>query len=52
MIILVSVVLMCGIVIACVSLHYEALSWLSRSLRVEKRWYSNRFRASLLVRAA
>lgn len=49
MIVLVSVVLMCVIVIACVSLHYEALSLLSRSLRIEKRWYSNRLRASLLV---
>lgn len=40
---------MCGIVVACVSLHYEALRLLSRPLRIEKRWYSNRFRASLLV---
>lgn len=41
--------LACLIVIACVSLHYEALHLLSAMQRVEKRWYSNRLRASLLV---
>lgn len=44
-----AVVLACGLVCACVSIHYEALRLLSVMLRKEKRWYSNRFRASLLV---
>jgi hypothetical protein len=47
--ILVSLLLTCGLVIACVSLHYEALRFLSSMQRKRKRWCSNRLRASLLV---
>ena len=39
----------CGLVVASVSIHYEALRLLSILQRSEKRWYSNRLRASLLV---
>jgi hypothetical protein len=44
-----AVLITCGIVIASVSLHYEALHLLAAMLRRKKRWYSNRLRASLLV---
>jgi Ion channel len=47
--VLIAPLLTCGLVIACVSLHYEALHLLSIMQRTERRWYSNRLRASLLV---
>lgn len=44
-----SILLACGLVVTCVSIHYEALRLLTRMSRKQKRWYSNRFRACLLV---
>ena len=44
-----AVLLAGGLVVASVSLHYEALRLLAIMLRSERRWYSNRLRASLLV---
>ena len=38
-----------GIVIACVSVHYEMLRWLSILEWKQQRWYSSRLRAGLLV---
>ncbi len=38
-----------GIVVLSVSVHYESLRILSRLLHVERRWYSHRIRASLVV---
>ena len=44
-----AVLITCGLVVASVSLHYEALRCLCAMQRVKRRWYSNRLRASLLV---
>jgi len=38
-----------GIVVLSVSVHYEALRFLSRLLRTKRRWYSHRIRACLVV---
>ena len=38
-----------GIVVLSVSVHYEALRYLSRLLRTKRRWYSHRIRACLVV---
>jgi hypothetical protein len=46
---LLAILLTSGVVLASVSIHYEALRLLSLFLRREKRWYSNRLRAGLLV---
>lgn len=43
------ILLTCGIVLASVSVHYEALHLLTRLQRRKERWYSNRLRAGLLV---
>ncbi len=47
--ILLALLLTLGIVVLSVSVHYESLRILSRLLHVERRWYSHRIRASLVV---
>jgi len=44
-----AILLTCAVVLASVSIHYEALRLLSVPLRTARRWYSNRLRAGMLV---
>jgi hypothetical protein len=46
---IIMILVTCGAVLASVSIHYEALRLLTISLRTERRWYSNRLRAGMLV---